>query len=241
MQINPMVLWLWIGGADHGARHRGRVAPREAPTPVLDAPTADEPATEPSCRARRGDDVKRRVRWIALAVGRRHRRARCRAGAERASDPNATKVPLHGRTDRRRLHARRPSTARPLTPAELAGKTVVVNFWNTWCVPCIEEAPALARVLRTAQGRARLRDGRHRPRRHRDSGRATTSTEDGIGWTIAFDPEEQGRARVRHDRPAGDVRDRARRPGRRRTVRPKCRLEDLETHAARARHAVSAG
>lgn len=27
--------------------------------------------------------------------------------------------------------------------ADLAGKTVVLNFWNTWCVPCEEERPAL--------------------------------------------------------------------------------------------------
>ena len=25
----------------------------------------------------------------------------------------------------------------------LAGKTYVVNFWNSWCIPCHQEAPAL--------------------------------------------------------------------------------------------------
>ena len=25
----------------------------------------------------------------------------------------------------------------------LAGKTVVVNFWNEWCEPCLQELPAL--------------------------------------------------------------------------------------------------
>lgn len=30
-----------------------------------------------------------------------------------------------------------------LTLADLAGKTVIVNFWNHWCKPCQEELPTL--------------------------------------------------------------------------------------------------
>ena len=34
----------------------------------------------------------------------------------------------------------------PLTLASFAGKTVLLNLWATWCVPCRKEMPALAKL-----------------------------------------------------------------------------------------------
>lgn len=52
-----------------------------------------------------------------------------------------------------------PAQVRMVTPqslkAEIAknkGKVVVVNFWATWCLPCIQELPALAQVGSKTKG-----------------------------------------------------------------------------------------
>jgi len=38
------------------------------------------------------------------------------------------------------------------TLAEFAGRGVVLNFWATWCAPCVRELPSLADLARRAAG-----------------------------------------------------------------------------------------
>ena len=36
---------------------------------------------------------------------------------------------------------------KPLDPAEITNKIVIVNFWASWCAPCQEETPALLKLV----------------------------------------------------------------------------------------------
>lgn len=37
-------------------------------------------------------------------------------------------------------------------PEDYAGQVVIVNFWATWCSPCVEEIPSLERLRRQLKG-----------------------------------------------------------------------------------------
>jgi thiol-disulfide isomerase/thioredoxin len=79
------------------------------------------------------------------------------AGIVKIADANGAGLPAVGRVI--------PAAQRPTAP-DISGTTltgghldtrswrghvIVVNFWGSWCVPCREEAPVLARVARDTQ------------------------------------------------------------------------------------------
>jgi peroxiredoxin len=44
-------------------------------------------------------------------------------------------------------------SGRTITPADFGGKLLVLNFWATWCAPCVEEMPALDELQRRFAGK----------------------------------------------------------------------------------------
>jgi thiol-disulfide isomerase/thioredoxin len=81
-----------------------------------------------------------------------------------------------------------------LTSTNQLGKTVVINFWNTWCIPCIQEAPALHEFYDRHKDEADfvmigiVRDDTENAVR-------TYVEEKHVGWQIAMD-DDRSRASI---------------------------------------------
>jgi cytochrome c biogenesis protein CcmG, thiol:disulfide interchange protein DsbE len=87
--------------------------------------------------------VKHPARWIALAVAVVLVAFSVMLATQVGNDPraDAKKSHLNGRAAPR--FTLETLDGEMLTSRDLAGKAVIVNFWNSWCIPCREEHPAL--------------------------------------------------------------------------------------------------
>jgi cytochrome c biogenesis protein CcmG/thiol:disulfide interchange protein DsbE len=71
--------------------------------------------------------------------------------------------------------------------ADIAGKSAIVNFWNSWCIPCQEEEPLLQQFYAAHEGDPDfvmigiVRDDQT------GAVRAYVKKHD-VGWTVALDP-----------------------------------------------------
>jgi cytochrome c biogenesis protein CcmG, thiol:disulfide interchange protein DsbE len=78
----------------------------------------------------------------------------------------------------------------PITLADLAGKAVIVNFWNSWCPPCKDEEPFLQEFYAQHADDPDfamvgiIRDDPEAEAR-------SYASETGLDWMIAADPDGQ--------------------------------------------------
>jgi cytochrome c biogenesis protein CcmG/thiol:disulfide interchange protein DsbE len=106
------------------------------------------------------------------------------------SDPNAdnNKSQLNGKQVPQ--FSVRQLNGSKLTDRDLAGRAVIVNFWNSWCIPCREELPTLKQFSSRHKGDPTflflgiVRDDT-------ESAVRRYVAAEGIDWTIALDPGSQ--------------------------------------------------
>jgi cytochrome c biogenesis protein CcmG/thiol:disulfide interchange protein DsbE len=133
--------------------------------------------------------VKHPARWIALGVGAVVVVLAVVLALNVGTDPQAA-------TKRSRLlDTRAPAIdlvdfdGNPVTSDSLAGKTVIVNFWNEWCIPCVQELPELKKFWKAhANDSDVVMLGVVHDARLTKAGLAAFAQRVGMDWTLAMDP-----------------------------------------------------
>jgi peroxiredoxin len=133
--------------------------------------------------------VKHPARWIALAVG----AVAVTLGVVLAL--NVGTDPLAASKTSRLLGKPAPSfdvrliDGAGMSSGDLAGKTVIVNFWNEWCAPCIEELPQLKKFWADHRNDGDLVMVGITHDSNLSGSKLTRYVErEGLDWTIARDP-----------------------------------------------------
>lgn len=84
------------------------------------------------------------ARWIALGVGLVVAAFAVVLAVQVGDDPRADSSASHLLGKSVPAFSVAGLDGAPMDDASLRGKAVIVNFWNTWCLPCREEHPALS-------------------------------------------------------------------------------------------------
>ena len=83
-------------------------------------------------------------------------------------------------------------TGGAISKQSIAGKSVIINFWNTWCVPCVQELPELrAFYAEHATDPDFVMIGIVRDQQYSDDTVRAYVKKNGMDWTVAFDPGSQ--------------------------------------------------
>jgi cytochrome c biogenesis protein CcmG/thiol:disulfide interchange protein DsbE len=80
-------------------------------------------------------------------------------------------------------------TGDQVSSTSTAGKSVIINFWNTWCTPCRQELPELKKFYaQHANDSDFLMVGIVRDPQDSNKVIRAYVKDEGMEWTIAFDP-----------------------------------------------------
>ena len=128
------------------------------------------------------------ARWIALSVAVVVALFAIVLATQVGDDPQAEHATSQLLDDPVPVFSVRTNDGNSLSKDDLAGRAVIVNFWNSWCIPCQQEEPELQQFYeRHADDPEFLMVGIVRD----DTAKAVREyvSQHDIKWTIGFDPD----------------------------------------------------